>query len=104
MSNGVTQIPRGAEGREERRTSRVWIRTAVELFTLYHRNQKEPEEPRAGRAERPVNPRNPPHTPTPQTRCQATRSICVNWEYRERERERRDGALLIIESVNGSPG
>lgn len=38
--------------------------------------------------------------PTPQTRCQATRSICVNWEYREK----RDGALLIIESGNGSAG
>ena len=33
-------------------------------------------------------------------RCQATRSICVNWEYREK----RDGALLIIESGNGSAG
>lgn len=33
-------------------------------------------------------------------RCQATRSICVNWEYREK----RDGALLIIESGNGSTG
>lgn len=77
------------KGKEER-PSEVWIRTVV----YYSCCITATKETNWGRG--PVN----PPKPTPETRCQATRSICVNREYREK----RDGALLIIESGNGSTG
>lgn len=76
---------------KEGRPSEVWIRTVV-CYSCCITATKKPKSWGRG----PVNPRKP----TPETRCQATRSICVNWEYREK----RDGALLIIESGNGSTG
>lgn len=81
----------GWRRREEEKPSEVCIKTVVS-YSCCIRATRKPESYGPG----PVN----SWKPTPQTRCQATRSICVNWEYREK----RDGALLIIESGNGSAG
>lgn len=68
----------------------MWTETVVSFSCCITATRKAELRPRACKL----------FKPTPQTRCQATRSICVNWGYTEK----RNRALLIIESGNGSAG